>query len=148
LPSTKPGEITPDLLSVKRCHLCGDHVQQFQPRFRGLFRIGVVRELNPRLSRSRIDRDEILALRWADIDVDAATVRIERSLEQTKAGLRFKAPKTKHGRRVIALPPIAVRKLELRIALGQGKPELYVLAFSTIEGDLIPPNNLRDWASL
>jgi integrase len=49
--------------------------------------------LNPRLSRSRIDRDEILALRWADIDVDAATVRIERSLEQTKAGLRFKAPK-------------------------------------------------------
>jgi len=49
-------------------------------------------------------RGELLALRWADIDLDAATVRIERSLEQTKAGLKFKAPKTKHGRRTISLP--------------------------------------------
>jgi integrase len=54
-------------------------------------------------------RGELLALRWADIDLEAATVRIERSLEQTKTGVRFKAPKAKHGRRVIALPPVAAR---------------------------------------
>ena len=44
-------------------------------------------------------RGELLALRWQDIDLDRAVARIERSLEQTKAGLRFKEPKTRHGRR-------------------------------------------------
>jgi hypothetical protein len=32
-------------------------------------------------------------------------LRVERSLEQTKGKLRFKSPKTKHGRRTITLPP-------------------------------------------
>jgi integrase len=52
-------------------------------------------------------RGEILSLRWCDVDMTAGTLRIERSLEQTKAGLKFKAPKTKHGRRTVALPPTA-----------------------------------------
>jgi integrase len=69
--------------------------------------------------------------------------------------LRFKAPKTKNGRRVVSLPPIAVdalrahrrRQLELRMVLGQGRPEPDTLIFSTREGGPIPPNNLyRDWA--
>jgi hypothetical protein len=50
------------------------------------------RNLEPALVRRRHDR-------WHP--------RIERSLEQTKAGLKFKAPKTKHGRRTVALPPTA-----------------------------------------
>jgi hypothetical protein len=33
------------------------------------------------------------------------TIKIKRSLEQIKACLRFKAPKTKNGRRVVSLPP-------------------------------------------
>jgi integrase len=52
-------------------------------------------------------RGELLALNWANVDLDAGTIKIERSLEQTKAGLRFKAPKTKNGRRVVSLPPNA-----------------------------------------
>ncbi len=99
-------------------------------------------------------RGELLALRWSDVDLDGGTMRIERSLEQTKAGLKFKAPKTKHGRRVVTLPPIALdalrahrrRQLELRLVLGQGKPEAGALVFSTHDGSPIPPNNLsRDW---
>lgn len=43
-------------------------------------------------------RGELLALRWGDVDLDASRIAVERSLEQTKAGLRFKEPKTKHGR--------------------------------------------------
>jgi hypothetical protein len=39
-------------------------------------------------------RGEILALNWGKVDLDAGTIKIERSLEQTKAGLRFKALKT------------------------------------------------------
>jgi integrase len=99
-------------------------------------------------------RGELLALHWRDLDLDAATMRIEYSLEQTKAGLRLKAPKTKHGRRVVALPPIAVetlrahrrRVLELRVALGQGKLDTDALVFSRLDGSPLPPNNLsRDW---
>jgi integrase len=99
-------------------------------------------------------RGEILALTCGNVDLIKGTMRIERSLEQTKAGLRFKAPKTKHGRRTVPLPPIAVevlqahrrRQLELRLAFGQGKLEPGTLLFTTIDGDPIPPNNLsRDW---
>jgi integrase len=99
-------------------------------------------------------RGEMLALNWENVDLVAGTIKIERSLEQTKAGLRFKAPKTKNGRRVVSLPPIAVdalrahrrRRLELRMALGQGKPEPDALVFSTFNDTPIPPNNLsRDW---
>ena len=39
------------------------------------------------------------------VDLDAATVRVERSLEETEAGLRFKQPKTRHGRRTSLCRP-------------------------------------------
>ena len=69
-------------------------------------------------------RGELLAVRWSDTDLNGPTVRFERSLEETKEGLRFKAPKSKRGRRTISLPPcvVAVRRehrrkhLELRVA--------------------------------
>ena len=97
-------------------------------------------------------RGELLGLQWGD--VDGATIRVERSVEETKAGLRVKSPKTKRGRRNIALPPDAiailrahkVKILELRLALGMGNitPETWI--FSTIDGDLLSPDNLsRDW---
>ena len=38
-------------------------------------------------------RGELLALRWKDLDLDAGTIKIERSLEQIHGALRFKAPK-------------------------------------------------------
>ena len=75
-------------------------------------------------------RGELLALRWCDVDLDKAMLRVERSLEQTiKGGLRFKSPKTHHGRRSITLPATAITVLrahwkaqqERRLQLGQGK---------------------------
>lgn len=54
-------------------------------------------------------RGELCALRWRDMELDAATLRVEQSLEQTRpqAGkggpqLRFKEPKAKTSRRTIA----------------------------------------------
>ncbi len=102
-------------------------------------------------------RGELLALQWGDIDLDAATIRIERSLEQTRTGLKFKPPKTRNGRRTVSLPQIAVealrahrlRQLEMRIALGLGRPGPDALVFSDINGSPMPPNNLsRDWRRL
>jgi integrase len=91
-------------------------------------------------------------LLWTDIDLDRGTLRVERSVEETKAGLRIRPPKSKRGRRNLTLPPEAIdmlrehrkRQIELRLALGQGgQPSL---VFSTIEGGHLSPDNLsRDW---
>src|SRR5262249_54870972 len=57
-------------------------------------------------------RDELCALRWQNVDLDGGKLRVERSLEQTRAGgLRFKSPKTKYGRRTISLAPSVVTEL-------------------------------------
>jgi integrase len=55
-------------------------------------------------------RGEILALRWRNVDLDRGTARIVESLEQTKAGMRFKAPKTDRAR-VVTLPAFAIEEL-------------------------------------
>jgi integrase len=100
-------------------------------------------------------RGEILGLSWGAVDLTRGVMTIARSLEQTRAGLAFKSPKTKNGRREIALPPIAiealekhrVRQLEMRVRLGLGKLNNDALVFTTPDGAPMPPNNLsRDWA--
>ena len=73
-------------------------------------------------------RGEMLALRWGD--VVGNMIRVERSLEHTKAGgLRFKSPKTRTGRRTISIPASVAAELrahrmaqqERWLALGLGK---------------------------
>ena len=75
-------------------------------------------------------RNEILALRWRDVDLDAGRLVVEQALEQTTAlGIRVKAPKTRSGRRTISIPPHMVSELrahrkaqaEQRLASGLGK---------------------------
>ena len=73
-------------------------------------------------------RNELLALRWADLDVEKKTLRIERALEQTKKfKIRIKPPKAKRGLRTIDLDnaTIAVllkqRDRPLRIMAGNSK---------------------------
>jgi integrase len=92
----------------------------------------------------------------------AGTIRIDRSLEQTKGkgkhvandapiadrGLRFKAPKTKHGRRTISLPPAIVTELkshlvrqqERRLALGMGRAKPDDLLFARWDGHARSPH--------
>ena len=38
-------------------------------------------------------RGELLALEWANVDLDRAVLRVEHSLEETRAGLRIKEPR-------------------------------------------------------
>ena len=68
--------------------------------------------------------------------------------------MRFKAPKTVHGRRTISLPPSAVtvlrdhrrKLLEMRLALGLGKPDDDTLLFGHPDGLPVAPNRLtRRW---
>jgi len=49
-------------------------------------------------------RNEILALRWSDLDAAKKTIRIERSVEETTTyGLRFKGPKRESHKRTITI---------------------------------------------
>ena len=48
-------------------------------------------------------RNEILSLRWTDFDEASATLKVERALEHTKAGIEFKPPKTERGRRTVKI---------------------------------------------
>lgn len=57
-------------------------------------------------------RGEILALRWKNVDFENRAVRVVESLEQTKKGLRFKAPKTERTRAII-LPEYALEELKV-----------------------------------
>jgi integrase len=58
-------------------------------------------------------RGEILALRWRHVDLERGTVRVAESLEHTRAGLRFKPPKSGKARGV-TLPAFAIEELRRR----------------------------------
>ena len=86
---------------------------------------------------------EVLALRWTNVDLDRKVIRVCETLEQTKAfGIRFKAPKSKAGKRDVTMPDILVEalhehrkaQLELRLQLGIGKLPDDAPLFATVEG--------------
>jgi integrase len=88
---------------------------------------------------------EVLALRWGRVDLDRKMIEVREALEETTAhGIRFKAPKTKAGRRDITLPDLLVEmlrefrkeQLEIRIKLGTGKIPDDALLFAGIDGAL------------
>jgi integrase len=78
-------------------------------------------------------RGEILALRWQDIDLDQGTLAVRRSLEQTRGGNRFKEPKTKKARRVVALPALTTEALR-KHKVEQAKARLLIGADYADEG--------------
>lgn len=92
-------------------------------------------------------RGEVLAIRWSEVNLDAGTVTISRSLTQTRAGLAFKEPK--NGRaRTISIPPALVTILRSHMA-AQGTEKLAMragyqdqqLVFARPDGSAIPPWN-------
>jgi integrase len=59
-------------------------------------------------------RGEIVALRWRNVDLVAAQLAIVQSAEQTKAGVRYKEPKSGRARTVaLSATVVAERRIEL-----------------------------------
>src|SRR5215472_13885771 len=94
-------------------------------------------------------RNELLGLRWGDVDLDAGRLTIEQALEQTAThGIRIKAPKTRHGRRTVSLPAHLVTELrqhwrsqqEQRLGIGLGKAPETAPVFATADGGHLSPN--------
>jgi integrase len=69
-------------------------------------------------------RNEILALRWGDLDAAAKTLRIERAVEKIRGTVTFKAPKSKRGIRTIDIDDnllgllVAEREKHQRLVAG------------------------------
>lgn len=99
-------------------------------------------------------RGELLALQWDDIDLERATMRVERSMGETASGLYVKSTKTTHGRRRIGLDDDIVailrqhrrRQNEERLALGLGAAQGKDLVFADAKGDPLSPDTMsRDF---
>ncbi|WP_295135662.1 site-specific integrase [uncultured Reyranella sp.] len=98
---------------------------------------------------------EICALRWANVDLDKKVIHVRESVEEVHGEpLAVKAPKTKAGIRSITAPDIVIealrdlrrQQLELRLALGLGKPGDDALVYPAGHGGIKRPSNLsRDW---
>ena len=77
-------------------------------------------------------RGEVLAVRWADVDLDAGRLRITRALQRVGAELVVVDPKTPRARRQISLPAFALERLrrhrreqaERRLLVGPGWADL------------------------
>ena len=94
---------------------------------------------------------EALGLGWEDVDLEASTLTVRRALQRQKdAGLVFVEPKSKAGRRTIALPaPLRdslrshrTAQLEERMAAGSLWQE-HGLVFAQVNGKPIEPR--ADW---
>jgi integrase len=70
-------------------------------------------------------RGEIAALRWGAVDLDKARLMVTQSAEQTRAGVRYKEPKSGQARAIALSPAVVielrahrVRQMEMHLRLG------------------------------
>jgi integrase len=96
-------------------------------------------------------RGELVALRWADVDLAAGRLGVRETIDRVEGRLRSGAPKSAAGRRSIALPDVCVEALrehrarqavERRLA-GERWREHGLVFASTIGTPLEPRNLLR-----
>jgi integrase len=97
-------------------------------------------------------RGELLGLKWDDVDLENATVRVRRTLTRIDNGKRLALgpPKNKQSRRTVRLTERAVESLrghlDRQLAEIEALGDLYEdqgLVFTTEAGTPINPSNLR-----
>ena len=95
-------------------------------------------------------RSELLGLRWGDVDLDMATVSVQRALHHLRDGsLVFTQPKSQKGVRLVALTPSAVvtlrnhrRRQEQQAALLGTSTSSDGLVFCHHDGSPLLPSSL------
>jgi len=80
-------------------------------------------------------RGELLALRWANVDLERGSLFVAEALEQTRtSGVRFKAPKSKSSRRFI---PLALESVEILRAHREAQNGAKKRAPFCVDNDLV-----------
>jgi integrase len=98
-------------------------------------------------------RGEICALRWRNVDLVAGQLSVVESLEQTKAGLRFKSPKSGKGRTVALSATVVdelrshrIKRAQELLRLGVALSEDH-LVIGHADGSVVPPIYIsQHWA--
>jgi integrase len=93
---------------------------------------------------------ELLALRWNDVDLDHATLRVSHTLQRIDGRWQFVAPKTRRSARTLSLPASVVAALTIqkdrqafeRKAAGDMWQD-WNLIFTTPKGTPLEPSNLN-----
>lgn len=98
---------------------------------------------------------EINALTWAAIDLDKRQLHVRQATEEVMGQpVTIKSPKTRAGRRSLSVPDVAIaalrdhrrEQLELRMAMGLGRPAEDALVFPALDGGPAGTANLsRQW---
>jgi integrase len=98
-----------------------------------------------------VRQGELLALKWEDLDLEAGTLRVRRTLTRTKGSYSVGEPKTKKSRRTVRLTTGAVTALRRHLERQLGEIDrlgsLYRpggLVFANETGGIINPSNLRN----
>jgi integrase len=94
-------------------------------------------------------RAEVLALRWSDVDLNLARLRVQQTLEEIPRQISFKEPKSKRSRRVVALPPLLIEALRQAQQAQAERKELFGISYeehglvvAQPDGKPWKPNNL------
>lgn len=93
---------------------------------------------------------ELLALRWADVDWERGSIKIQRTPQRTAGALIFTEPKTASSRRTTPLPASTMKALqrhrlgqaEERLRYGLGKASDDDLVFTTETGTPVDAGNI------
>jgi integrase len=118
-------------LTVPQVFALGDAID---PRYRALVLLATFTSLR---------WGELCALRRSDIDMEARTVRVERSLTELQNGaLAFGPPKTDAGRRTVGFPELIVPVIRWHLSCF-AHPEENGLVFTGSAGALLRRGNFR-----
>lgn len=109
-------------------------------RYFGLWRLAAT---------SGMRRGELLGLRWSDVDIEGAVLRVQQQRVRGAEGVSFGAPKTATSRRSIPLDPATIAALrvhrraqrEERLAFGPGYQE-HDLVFARPDGSPLDPDTV------
>lgn len=87
---------------------------------------------------------ELFALRWGDVDLGAATIAVRRKRLRLASGEVIEDdPKSRAGRRTVALPAVLVAELERHRAVFGGGADSDGYVFKSAEGSPLERSNFR-----
>lgn len=100
------------------------------------------------LATTGLREAEALGLKWESVDLDGASLRVERTLQRNDGTWQLRPPKTAKSRRTVFLPPVAVealrnhRRRQLEWWMASSRTGVADMVFTTPRGRLIHGPNL------